>query len=94
MTLVSNNLNERVTIDTHLSFNNFSTATSFDNIVIAEVKRSNYSDKTTFIKLLKQFGIKEGGLSKYCTGMALNNNLLKKNNFLPILKQFQKINQI
>jgi VTC domain. len=93
MTLVHKNNNERVTIDTLLHFKNSENEISFDNIVISEVKRSSYSDHTTFLKLMRKMHIREGGLSKYCTGMALTNPGLKKNNFMPKIRYFQKINK-
>ncbi|GIV27417.1 MAG: hypothetical protein KatS3mg027_1231 [Bacteroidia bacterium] len=94
MTLVHKDLNERVTIDTQLSFNNFKNAYIFENLVIAEVKRNNYADHTAFLKMLKKHHIREGGLSKYCTGMALTYPDIRKNNFMPKLRYFQKINNI
>ncbi len=94
MTLVHKNLNERVTIDTQLSFDNFINKHSYNNLVIAEVKRNAYSEHTTFLKVLKQYHVREGGLSKYCTGIALNCSSVKKNNFLPKLRYFEKINSL
>lgn len=94
ITLVHKNLNERVTIDTQLEFDNFQNTYSFNNIVIAEVKRNSYSEHTTFLKLLHQHHIREGGLSKYCTGVALTYSNIKKNNFLPKLRYFEKINNL
>lgn len=94
ITLVHKNLNERVTLDTQLEFDNFQTTYSFNNIVIAEVKRNSYSEHTTFLKLLHQHHIREGGLSKYCTGVALTYPNIKKNNFLTKLRYFEKINKL
>ncbi|GAB4201950.1 MAG: polyphosphate polymerase domain-containing protein [Bacteroidia bacterium] len=94
MTLVSHHFNERVTIDTQLQFDNFEKQFQLNNIVIAEVKRNSYAEHTEFMKLIKKHRIREGGLSKYCTGMAFTNEYLKKNNFLPKLSFFQKINSL
>lgn len=94
MTLVNINLNERVTIDTHLQFDNLKTQLTLDNMVIAEVKRNSYADHTEFLKLIKHHHIRESGLSKYCTGMAMTYSFLKRNNFLPKLKYFEKINTL
>ncbi|MEW6773193.1 MAG: polyphosphate polymerase domain-containing protein [Bacteroidota bacterium] len=91
LTLVNNDWSERVTIDTNLSFNNFHHNVSLENIAIAEVKRSSYASHTAFLKLIKQHHIREGGLSKYCTGIALTNSNIKKNNFLPFLRILEKI---
>lgn len=90
-TLVNKEMNERVTIDTNLVFNNFQQKISLENIVIAEVKRNSFAEHTPFLKLIKQYRIREGGLSKYCTGMAFTYADLKKNNFLPYLRMLEKI---
>lgn len=94
ITLVHQNFHERVTIDTQLSFDNFSHKTDYENIVMVEVKRSNYAINANFFKILKKHNIREGGLSKYCTGIALCNPIIKKNNFLPKLRYFDKINSL
>lgn len=94
ITLVHLQFNERVTIDTQLQFDNFYNSYIFENLVVAEVKRSNFAEHTTFLKVLKKHHIREAGLSKYCTGIALTNPSIKKNNFLPKLKYFEKINNL
>ncbi|MCX7728033.1 MAG: polyphosphate polymerase domain-containing protein, partial [Bacteroidia bacterium] len=94
ITLVNTHLNERVTIDTQLQVDNFKSCYNLENVVIAEVKRSSYTERTPFLNLIRQHKIREGGLSKYCTGMAFTNPNLKKNNFLPKLKLFEKINSL
>lgn len=94
MTLVNNNLNERVTIDTHLQFDNTQTQYRLNNIVIAEVKRNSYAEHTEFMNLIKKHHIRENGLSKYCTGMALTYPFVRKNNFLPKLRYFEKLNML
>lgn len=94
MTLVHQNMNERVTIDTYLHYDNFTNAYQFENLVIAEVKRNSYAEQTTFMKVLKKHHIREGGLSKYCTGLACTTAHLKKNNFLPKIRYFEKINAL
>lgn len=94
ITLVHRKMNERVTIDTDLTFSIGNKYIHLDNLVIAEVKRNSLAEKTEIMDHLKTLRIKEGGLSKYCTGMAMIYEDLKKNNFKEKLRTLLKINQL
>ncbi len=94
ITLVSNKLNERITLDLNLTYEVKGKSQQFQNVVIAEVKRNKVSEITDFIRVLRRFKIREGGSSKYCLGIALLYNDVKKNNFKPNISLFNKINQI
>jgi hypothetical protein len=92
ITLVNRNMTERLTIDTGLRFHNFSTnkVCRLDGLVIIELKR----DGQTFspiLELLRQLRIKPSGFSKYCMGMALTDENLRRNNFKPRLHMVNKI---
>jgi hypothetical protein len=93
ITLVHLKMNERVTIDTDLAFSIGNKFIRLDNLVITEVKRNSLAEKTEIMERLKSLRVKEGGLSKYCTGMALIYDDLKKNNFKEKLRAILKINQ-
>ncbi len=93
ITLVNLKMNERVTIDTDLTFSMGDKFICLDNLVIAEVKRNSLAEKTEIMDHFKKLRIQEGGLSKYCTGMALIYDDLKKNNFKEKLRAILKINQ-
>jgi hypothetical protein len=93
ITLVSNSLNERATIDLdlHFKFNGFDH--SFDNLVIIEAKRNaSTSFSSLLIKALKHYRVVPGGMSKYCIGRALIEKDLKSNNFREGIKTINKIN--
>ncbi|MCX8080550.1 MAG: polyphosphate polymerase domain-containing protein [Bacteroidia bacterium] len=90
-TLAHSNMNERVTVDTCLSFIYEEKKIILNNVVIAEVKKSAFSEKTPFMSYLNEFRIKEGGLSKYCIGMALLHKNLKQNNFKEKIRLIHKI---
>lgn len=87
-TLVNNQMTERVTIDTNLSYN----AIPFDeNLVILELKQSRHNRHSPVHKSLKNMGVKPLRISKYCMGMAKNNPSLKQNSFKSKFKKITKI---
>jgi hypothetical protein len=55
------------------------------------VKSENYSG-TEFASIMKSFGIKEGGMSKYCMGMIALNKDVRHNVFNESYKQIVKKN--
>lgn len=94
ITLVNKKMNERVTIDTGLTFSFGGKLIQLNRLVIAEVKRNTISEKTEIMEHFKSMRIKEGGLSKYCTGMALIYDDIKKNNFKEKIRTILKINTL
>jgi hypothetical protein len=84
-TMVSKHYAERVTVDTDLTFKCSEKSSEFNGLVIVEVKQSSLKGSIA-AEALKKMGIRQGGLSKYCTGLASLDNSLKQNNFKPKLK--------
>ena len=80
LTFVSLKNTERLTIDLDLNFLNETVNSSMNNLVIAEVKREGKKN-SAFITEAKKRHIREGSISKYCLGVALCMNKVKKNNF-------------
>ena len=91
ITLISKEANERITIDTDLSFQSGEKNFSFSRAVFIEVKREGNLTHSHCLKMLKNMKVREGGMSKYCTGMVILNPSLKKNNFMPVLRHYMKI---
>jgi len=89
ITLVNKNSPERVTIDINLNFKNDEKNETIHNLVIAEVKQDK-AVRSSFIKLMKKYHIREGSISKYCFGV-LSLFPIKHNNFKPSLILFKKI---
>lgn len=87
LTLVNKINPERLTIDLKLEFINGKKNKKLGNLIIAEVKQVN-KKKSPFLSAMKNFHIREGSISKYCMGIALTNESVKKNNFK------EKINHI
>ncbi len=92
ITLVNKQKTERLTIDSNLRFHNLTTGcdTSFDGIVIIELKRDGLA-YSPILEMLRRLRIKPMGFSKYCMGSALTNDRLRVNRFLPRLHQIDKL---
>ncbi len=92
ITLVNRNMTERLTIDTNLRFHNFTTdkVCKLDGLVIIELKRDGLT-YSPILELLRQLRIKPSGFSKYCMGMALTDDDLRKNRFKPRLRMVDKM---
>jgi hypothetical protein len=80
MTFVNRNSNERLTIDTGLSYSNSSKKLTFSSLVIGETKQEK-SGTSPFISLMHNQHIRELSISKYCLGIANLVDGIKKNNF-------------
>lgn len=89
-TLVSNVHAERVTVDTDLAFKGSGKTTTLDGIAIVEVKQPSLKGSIA-AEVLKTMGIRQGGLSKYCTGLSALDSKLKQNNFKPKLRALQQM---
>ena len=88
ITLVRNNLSERITIDTGLAFHNLVNGNSEDvgHLMIIEWKREAYAEASPMSGILRTLHIRQSGFSKYCTGMALTDPGLRQNRMKPKLR--------
>jgi hypothetical protein len=91
ITFVSRQKTERVTIDINLSFIDNEKEFALNNLVIAEVKQGRATTGSSFLKILKELGIRSGSISKYCFGAALLHQDLKRNNFKAKLNTIEKL---
>jgi hypothetical protein len=91
MTFVNRNSNERLTIDTGLSYSNSSKNIAFPSLVIGETKQEK-SGTSPFISLMHNHHIRELSISKYCLGIASLVEGIKMNNFKFKLMQINKTN--
>lgn len=82
---------EKLTVDFGLEAINDSGKFEFTNLVIVEVKQIQYSSRSPFIQALKDLKIYKSSFSKYCASVAALNSDIKKNRFLPLLKNVNKI---
>ncbi|MCB9197297.1 MAG: polyphosphate polymerase domain-containing protein [Flavobacteriales bacterium] len=84
ITLVNNQLKERLTFDIGLNFrdiDNNSTTFGYSDIIIVEVKQEHENRDSPVMLSLKDNSIRKARISKYCIGMGLLNPELKQNNF-------------
>lgn len=84
ITLVNQELKERVTFDIGLHFKediHSENDLGYDDIVIAEIKQERENRKSPIMKVLRAHQIRKAKVSKYCIGMGLTNPDIKKNRF-------------
>jgi len=92
ITLANIEASERITIDYNLSYTNEAgNIIDLPFLAIAEIKRERASVGSVFHLHLKKFGIRQTGFSKYCTGVALLNDVARKSNLKPKLLMLNKI---
>lgn len=92
ITLVNNELTERVTIDLNLNFKQNGSEISLKNVCIIEIKRDTGAGNTLLIDTLNNLRANNQGFSKYCIGRALIEKELKTNNFKSRILTINKIN--
>lgn len=80
-TLVHKSVNERITVDVNIHFNNDTGKQELPFLSIAEVKQNKISGNSDFIKLLTANKIYPEPISKYCLGRILLSNEIKRNRF-------------
>ncbi|MBR1547788.1 MAG: polyphosphate polymerase domain-containing protein [Prevotella sp.] len=92
LTLVNRAKTERLTIDSHLRFNNLQSGVQQDmgRLVIVELKRDGQVFSPV-LDMLRQLRIHPHGFSKYCMGSALTNPALPLNRFKRKLIEINKI---
>jgi len=90
--LVSNDLNERVTVDFDLQYFSGEQCISLPGLIIIEQKRTRINKQTVFSEILRNHRVSSTGFSKYCMGRVLTNNQLKFNRFKPKLLRMKKMN--
>ncbi|MEY4876822.1 MAG: hypothetical protein RL708_1971 [Bacteroidota bacterium] len=92
ITLVNNEMTERVTLDINLKFKNENgNEIIMENLAIAEIKQNKRSVLMPFIQMMKQKRIPPLSISKYCMGVALTVPTIKSNNFKPKFITLKKI---
>ena len=90
LTLVNKTSAERLTIDLDLEYVKGDRTKKMNSLVIAEVKQEKRSP-SPFLKVMKKYHIREGSISKYCMGVALICDGVKRNNFKPKLLTLKHI---
>ncbi len=91
ITLVNNDLNERVTIDFNLSFTKDQEVKSLDKIIIVEVKQEGVNRNSPIIQALRNSREYPFSISKYCIGVLQHFQDVKYNRFKKKLLTIKKI---
>lgn len=91
ITLISKCRKDRCTIDLQTQFMNETKRYQLNDLVIFELKRSSRINSSPIVPVLRKLGIRNRGLSKYCTGRALLDDSVKKNAFKPRLRYLEII---
>lgn len=90
ITLASKKMNERLTLDLHVAFDNFKNKRTFPELVIAEVKTDKSATGSPIIKSFNKRNFEEVGFSKYSTAVAMMEDI-KNNAFKPNFIKIKKI---
>lgn len=95
ITLVNNELKERLTLDFDLTFKWEGQEVHLDNLVIAELKQEIVRRNSPFFDTMKKNGIRPYRLSKYCMGALelYGSTTLKYNRFKEKLRRLKTINE-
>lgn len=91
ITLVNEDIPERLTIDLGLTFEVENKAIVLEKMVIAEVKQERQNRHSPFMQEVKKRLIREESVSKYCLGVAMLFPEVKSNNFKSKIKKLNKI---
>ncbi len=90
ITLASKKMNERLTLDLHVAFDNFKSKKAFPELVVAEVKTDKSSTGSPIIRSFNKRNFEEVGFSKYSTAVAMMEDI-KNNAFKPNFIKIEKI---
>ncbi|TSA35928.1 MAG: polyphosphate polymerase domain-containing protein [Porphyromonadaceae bacterium] len=93
ITLVNNDIFERVTIDIHPAWQSGQRIIELPNLVIIEVKSVITTSSAGFGSLLREERILPKRLSKYCTGTTLLFPVIKHNRFKAKLLHLKKLDK-
>jgi hypothetical protein len=90
-TLVNKQTPERLTFDLNLWFRWQNHSAAYPHLIVAEAKQPKLF-QSPFISLMKEIGVREGGLSKYCLGLLNLEPNIKSNLFKPMLARINQLN--
>lgn len=91
ITLVNKTSPERLTFDLDLAFKMNGKQENLENLVIAELKQEELNRSSKFAQIVKNKLIRPERISKYCVGVALLEQRIKKNNIKAKLRTIDKL---
>ncbi|MCH2213617.1 MAG: polyphosphate polymerase domain-containing protein [Flavobacteriales bacterium] len=87
---ISKDREERFSVDFAVEFSDGKKSGTFGSLAIFEVKQPRYMT-SPIVKRLRQNGIREKSLSKYCLSLSTLKPKLKSNRFKPALRNLQAL---
>lgn len=90
VTLASKKMDERLTLDLHVAFDNLKSKKSFPQLIIAEVKTDKSATGSPVIRCFNKRNFEEVAFSKYSTAVAMMEEI-KSNAFKPNFIKIDKI---
>ena len=92
ITLVNKAKTERLTIDTGIEFHNLrgDSRLTLTNIAIIELKRDGLQP-SPILEMLRALRIRPMGFSKYCMGMAMTDDELRRNRFMTRMAKIERL---
>lgn len=91
ITLLNEETHQKLTIDFNLEAFNDHKRANFNDLAVAEVKELKSSQTSGAMKFFKLNRNRSVRFSKYCVGLALLHDSLKKNRFKPVIRKIEKI---
>lgn len=92
ITLLKEEIQEKITIDLNVNFKNTINENSLPNVALIEIKQKRIDHLTESMLLLRSMDFRPvQRLSKYCIGMVLTNSISKYNRFKPTVMILNKI---
>ena len=91
VTFINKNFTERMTLDFNIQFSDNRKTKEFNKFYVREIKQSKSSSRSPITEQLKKNNIREQSFSNYIFGVLSLNKNVRRNNFLPILKNIEKI---
>ncbi|MEO9964819.1 MAG: polyphosphate polymerase domain-containing protein [Reichenbachiella sp.] len=91
ITLINNEMTERCTIDTNISYEDQNADRNLDDTVIIELKNDKSNKDSKMKLILDSMGIKRVNFSKYCMGRVMLDPALKANKFKSRMLSMKKL---
>src|SRR5699024_8243652 len=91
MTLVNTELKERCTIDVNVEFSSTTDTLQLPGLAIVEVKQHGINRQSTLIREMRAARIRQTDFSKYCVGIAMLYDNVKRNKYKPTIRLLQKL---
>lgn len=94
ITLLNEHTDEKMTIDTNISFSENGVSKSYHSLLILELKQKVFSKNLDTIIDLRNFDLNRVSCSKYCLGILNLRDGIKQNRFKRKIRMIEKIERV